>query len=212
MPRFRYCGTSLLLRYAPCLLGGIGMDTHRLVGTGVPLTGRDGGRCERDVLRLVADHRRLGELCDLLECCADELPAMPPASVVEQICEALTELMGQDVSDPSPYPDVASLYDPTDPLALVLMKEVHARHAADTLHAQDLVDALRGVPDMTHRLSPDTIGYMLRCFFEGCRQAMNCEELAILALARDRLPQSTHRILIDSLRRRSRSGRKIIGL
>ena len=45
-------------------------------GTIVPLTNRSDEIPEGDILRLVKDHRQLGELCDLLECCADELPTL----------------------------------------------------------------------------------------------------------------------------------------
>ncbi|RYD29332.1 MAG: hypothetical protein EOP89_00165 [Lysobacteraceae bacterium] len=186
------------------------MNIHQSGGIVVPITSCSQNICEEGIASLVADHRRLKNLCDLLEHCADELPVMPTAFVVQQICDALTGLIDKDVPESSPYPDVADLYDPSDPLALVLMEEVHARHTADALHAQDLVDALRGTPEIAHRLSPDTIGYMLRCFFEGCRQAMDCEELAILALARNRLTQGTRRLLMDSLRLRSRRRRPAV--
>lgn len=176
-------------------------------GTIVPLTNRSDEIPEGDILRLVKDHRQLGELCDLLECCADELPTLPPAPVVEKICDALTGLYDPGEATVPPYPDVIQLYDAADPLAAVLIEQVHARHVADATHAEDLVDALRGSLDMAERISPNTLGYMLRCFFDSCRQAMDCEELAILALARHRLTTATRSVLIDSLRLRA-SGRR----
>ena len=175
-------------------------------GTVVPLTSRSNEIPEDDIVRLVDDHRLLGELCDLLECCADELPTLPPAPVVEKICDALAGLYDQGGATASPYPDVTALYDAADPLAAVLIEHVRARHLADATHAEDLVDALRGSLNMAERPSPNMLGYMLRCFFDGCRQAMDCEELAILALARHRLTQATRSVLIDSLR--LRAGRK----
>jgi hypothetical protein len=179
-------------------------------GTIVPLTKRSNEIPEDDILRLVEDHRQLGELCDLLECCADELPALPPAPVVQRICDALNGLYDPGDATSAPYPTVTQLYDAADPLAAVLIEQVHARHVADATHAEDLADALRGSLEMAERVTPNTLGYMLRCFFDGCRQAMDCEELAILALARHRLTTAARSLLIESLR--LRAGRRRLAL
>jgi len=173
----------------------------------IPFASTLGGKAEEDILQLVADHRQLGALCDLLECCADGLPALPPVAIIERICGALTKLCEEGEPNLPPYLEILQLYDTEDPLAAVLVEQVHARRFADATHAQDLVDALRGDLDMADRLSSNTLGYMLRCFFDGSRQAMDCEELAILTLARHRLSTSTRSMLIDSLRVRARGRR-----
>ena len=164
-------------------------------------------QAEEDIVRLVDDHRQLGRLCDMLECCADDLPRLPPRPVMEQICSALTQLCEEGEPVCAPYPEILELYAFEDPLAAILMEQVHARRLADATHAQDLVDALRGDLDVAERLSSTTLGYMLRCFFEGCRQAMDCEELAILTLARHRLSSVARYKLIDSLRMRAHGRR-----
>ena len=45
------------------------------------------------------------------------------------------------------------------------------------------------------------LGYMLRCFFDGCRRAMDFTELAILALGERRLTRDARALLIGSLAR-----------
>jgi len=158
---------------------------------------------EVDVARIVADHRWLAGLCDLLERCADNLPALPPPATTAHIREALMLLAQPDSHEGPAYPALADLYDPNDPLAAALMNELSVRHATDAMHAQDLADALGAAPDMAGRISADTLGYMLRCFFKACRQAMDCEELAILALASNRLTRAARDVLLDSLRFRA---------
>ncbi|WP_267395118.1 MULTISPECIES: hypothetical protein [unclassified Sphingomonas] len=186
------------------------MDLHWSSGSVVPLTSRSSEIPEDAILQLVEDHRQLGELCDLLECCADDLPTLPPAPVVEKICGALRELYDPGEATLPPYPDVTRMYDTADPLAAVLLEQVQARHAADATHAEDLADALRGSLDIAERPSPNMLGYMLRCFFDGCRQAMDCEELAILALARHRLTAAARFSLTESLRHRAGRRRSVL--
>ncbi|MET4898374.1 hypothetical protein RN629_14655 [Sphingomonadaceae bacterium jetA1] len=156
-----------------------------------------------DIVRIVADHRCLANLCNLLERCADELPRLPPEPTAARLCEALTALTEPVENECPAYPALTEIYDPGDPFAAALMEELRIRYATDAMHAQDLADALRAAPGMADRISADTLGYMMRCFFNACRQAMDCEELAILALAGHRLTRAARQALLDSLRFRA---------
>ncbi|NYD89033.1 hypothetical protein HD841_000802 [Sphingomonas melonis] len=169
---------------------------------------REHAGMDEDVIRLVADHQQLGDLCDLLETCADELPCIPSQKLVERICSTLEELYATNTVGPPPYPALSELYDATNSLETVLLKQIQLRHLADTMHAQDLVDALRGLLVPHEPRSPDALGYMLRCFFDGCRKAMDCEELAILALSRHQLSAKARSTLINSLRERTQPSRR----
>jgi len=160
-------------------------------GNVVPLVNQWHVIHEVDVVRLIADHLRLAALCDLLERCADDLPTWPSPATTAYLRKALATLAQPGGDDRPPYPTLAELID------------IGTRHATDVTHAQDLADALDAAPDGEQRVSPDTLGYMLRCFFNGCRQAMDCEELAILALARHRLTRTAREALLDSLRFRA---------
>ena len=84
-------------------------------------------------------------------------------------------------------------------LDAAVLAQIGARRTSCVVQAQDLVAALRGdgaVP------APETLGYMLRCFFQACRQAMAFEELGILHLAADRLTPAGRSLLAHSLVRR----------
>ena len=160
-------------------------DGTRTNGSVVPFVRRWHVIHEVDLVPLTADHARMAALCDRLEACADELPTRPPRDIAEALCEELTSLLASH--DASEQALLTALFERDHrPIARAVLQRIRDQHLADSVHAQDLVSALAPEPD-DRMVSTDALGYMLRCFFDGCRRAMRFEELALLVLAGDRL-------------------------
>lgn len=157
---------------------------------------------EADLHRLVIRHERLARLCDLLEACADGLPAWPSGAEAERLRSALGEYVETEAGGDA---FVVGIFGPgpQDRLATALVRHVDARHAGDLIHAQDLIAALEAGPAPNGGISAETFGYMLRCFFAAGRQSMVLEELAVLALGRHHLTPDGAALLTDSLCRRT---------
>jgi hypothetical protein len=157
---------------------------------------------EADLHSMVTRHERLARLCDLLEACADSLPIWPTDTQAEQLRLALGAFVeGEREGDASLTRIVRCGLQ--DPLAAALIRHVDARHTDDVVHAEDLIAALQAGPVLNGRISAETFGYMLRCFFAAGRQSMVLEEFAVLALGRDHLTASGESLLLRSLCRRA---------
>lgn len=156
---------------------------------------------EIDLARLIAEQHDLAGLCDLLEACADALPIPPTPELASQLCTSLHELATRDAEADTKF---AALFDRDagDVLTLALLDQSRRRRADDALHAQDLIAMLQADASASVA-STDALGYMLRCFFNGCRAAMDIELLAVLTLARHRLTSAARTLLVDSIVRRS---------
>lgn len=178
-------------------------EHHRLCGSVVPFERRWHIIQEIDLTRLGADHRRLMQLCDDLEVMADALPAMPSAAEAQRLASELRELVQTDEAQERAYLAMMFARDRDDPLASALLRHVGTRHATDAARADELIATLAPDAGDAARVSPDALGYMLRCFFEGCRRAMDFEELVILTLGARRLTPEARAQLTDSLAARA---------
>lgn len=155
---------------------------------------------ETDLHRLMTRHERLARLCDLLETCADALPMWPTEAETERLRIALIGFVaGENAGDAL----IAGIFGSgqQDPLAAALVRHVDAWHAGELIHAEDLIAALEAGPN--GRISAETLGYMLRCFFAVGRQSMVLEEFAVLTLGRHQLTPAGATLLIDSFCRRA---------
>ncbi|WP_404338320.1 hypothetical protein AB2M62_05305 [Sphingomonas sp. MMS12-HWE2-04] len=155
---------------------------------------------EIDLARLIAEQEDLAGLCDMLEACADALPIRPAPESASQLCASLHELVAREAEGDTTF---AALFgrDAGDVLTLALLDQSRRRRADDALHAQDLIAMLQADPSVCVA-STDALGYMLRCFFNGCRAAMDIELLAILTLARHRLTSAARSLIVESIVRR----------
>ena len=128
-----------------------------------------------DLERLLGQHGELDALCRLLEEIADDLP-QPCPSRCAQAVEQLTTL-------------VAAHHAAEEPVLGALMADqalfarVFVQHCEDEGLAHELVLALEPLCKGQAAPAPETLGYMLRCFFTSYRRAMLIEELAIQAFA-----------------------------
>ena len=156
---------------------------------------------EIDLVRLLAGHAELRTLCDLLEACADTLPVMPSPAQTTVLCQRLTVAIDRYARAGETLLEEMFRREADRPLAAALLARIRARHAIDDSSAQDLIAALDPESTEPDRFPPEMLGYMLRCFFDGCRRAMDFTELAILALGERRLTRDARALLIGSLAR-----------
>ncbi|WP_138995631.1 hypothetical protein [Sphingomonas sp. PAMC 26621] len=154
---------------------------------------------ELDLVRLLAGHWKLDTLCDLLEACADALPTRPSLAQSIMLCEKLSRLI--DLYEHGGTMLLHEMFEPDlhRPLTNALLDHIVASHAVDSANAQDLIAALDPASGEASRFSAEILGYMLRCFFDGCRRAMNFTELAILTLGEKRLTPDAKTLLTKVL-------------
>ncbi|NGM37330.1 MULTISPECIES: hypothetical protein [Methylobacterium] len=162
-------------------------------GTGIP---------EAELHDLIARHERLAHLCDQLEACADKLPVWPNEMEAGRLREALEAYVERAAEHEDLLVTQTFGRSLQSPLAEALIHHVDLRHIDDLIHAQDLIAALGTTPTANARISAETFGYMLRCFFAASRQAMVLEELAILMLGHESLTPDGKSLLINGLCRR----------
>ncbi|SHJ30088.1 Hemerythrin HHE cation binding domain-containing protein [Roseomonas rosea] len=152
---------------------------------------------ERRIQALVAEHVVLRALCDRLEAIADGLPRLPPHGERQQLARHLTTLITphqareDDLLESLLPPEGASAVERS------LVERIRGQHIMDAVHAQDLGAALEAAGPGE---DPEALGYMLRCFFDGCRRAMAFEELTLLNLCGRRLSPGTDALLSACLR------------
>lgn len=154
---------------------------------------------EIDLVGLVADHAGLAQLCSELEAVADALPVMPSDEERDRLREELEHRLPTHEAREIALLD--ALFDRTRASSLdrAILGHIAARRAACVVQAQDLVAALRGDGRLP---AAETLGYMMRSFFQSCRQGMVFEELAILHVAARRLTSAASAILKGSLEAR----------
>ncbi|MEG3175785.1 hemerythrin domain-containing protein [Sphingomonas sp. RB3P16] len=153
---------------------------------------------EIDLVRLVADHAALDRLSDRLEELADRLPQRPGPREAEALCEDLRGRLGQHVVREERLFAALFTAGPSSPLCHALLDQIGRRHTTCLLQAEDVIAALQPDP-VEPLLCAEAFGYMLRGFFEGCRQAMANEELAIVALGEARLTPGARRMLTERI-------------
>lgn len=151
---------------------------------------------EIDLVATISAQSDWLRLCTRLEALADRLPAMLPHAETASVRVALRR--GADGADA--FITLAETFfgrQMGSPLAYSLIGHVAARHAARTVQAHDLIEAL-GLP-AAKALDAETIGYMLRCFFEGCRQIVALERLTLLELGAERLTAAARALVTERI-------------
>ncbi|CAN5222907.1 hypothetical protein BH09PSE3_BH09PSE3_10500 [soil metagenome] len=176
-------------------------DQSELYGSVVPFCRQWHVIHEVDLVRLAADHAMLRRLCNELEACADALPLSLSPQQLQSLCQRLREFVAKyEVADEVLLKTIFGR-NPTDKLTRSLICHIQARHAADAAHAHDLITALDPQAADHDRFSVEALAYMLRCFFDGCRRAMDFEELTILMLGGNRLTPNARELLVSGLSR-----------
>jgi len=153
---------------------------------------------EIDLVAMVVDHAALARLCADLEAVADRLPVPPDPTDAARLREGLLQLLpAHEAREHALGRQLFGKASKTPPAAAILC-HIERQRAACVVQGQDVATALADAA----RHAPETLGYMLRCFFDACRQAMAFEELAILHLSSRRLTRDARALLLRSLVRR----------
>jgi hypothetical protein len=161
-----------------------------------------------EIERMVAGHAALRDLCEQLEACADLLP--DPGSILRAALVSASlaaTLRSHDAMDAAMLPGlIPGLLDPRRGIAMgALPGRIRACHASDQLHAEDLHDALAAAA-IGGPVHADTLGYMMRALFDGCRRGICFQEAVILLLGQARLTASARALLWASLTGRPAAG------
>jgi hypothetical protein len=157
---------------------------------------------EIDLAAMAADHAALDRLCDRLEDVADTLPRPLSHGVALQLCHELERLPpSHEVRERALFARLFGIADQS-PCQAAALWHIRRRWGSHVVQAQDLAAVLQ--PGESG-LSPATFGYMLRCFFEGCRADMAFEELALLTFAGECLTPAARALLELSLEARCRA-------
>lgn len=131
-------------------------------------------------LRAIHDqHDRLALLCADLEAIADDLPRACP-----QRCRRASEALGSLVPEHHAT-EIVMLRQLLAKRQPDLLERIERQHGEDEGLAAEIAHALEPIAEGAAADAPETLGYMLRCFFTTYRRAMLVEELAIGAAAGD---------------------------
>lgn len=114
-------------------------------------------------------HNEMLGMCDMLESIADSLPHLDPKACAS--AAALLEPLVTRVhkfEEESVFPAFAGAA-PSAALDKTIAR-LKAEHCEDECYAEELSDALNKVSRSAESVSPETLGYMLRGFFEAMRR------------------------------------------
>jgi hypothetical protein len=129
----------------------------------------------RRIGQVFEQHGRLGRLCDELEVIADDLPKACP----RRCARAMTDL---ETLVPEHHAFDAKIFDELFAERQGdLLKRITDQHAEDEGLAFEIAIALEPIATGLPPQHPETLGYMLRCFFHNYRRSMLVEELAMRA-------------------------------
>jgi len=159
------------------------IEESRIVRPSFAEDDADRPNADAQLASMLKDHVELACLCDALEELADCLPAMPRASTHFAVLQRLETLLPDHhrrarellrrVLPPCPRMGGDS----------PLLKRVIEQQHEDEGLLGDIVDALHPGGGCAC-LTPNTLGYMLRCFFINGRRAMLFNEYIIFSSGR----------------------------
>lgn len=167
---------------------------HSLVGEHASTTTRDSNwimaLADRDALDvLVSEHCEQSALCDALEQIADGLPD----HVDREQCARVAHVLRHELplhhrgEEHGLFPMLRKRALPGDEVEAVL-ERLSAEHGTDEGFADEIAEVLEKLArrEATEQ-DPNTLGYMLRGFFEAYRRHIHWENTLLIPLARKRL-------------------------
>jgi hypothetical protein len=177
-------------------------DGERMAGR--PMGAKWPPRCwhmidEIDLVRLMAEHSDWLRLCARLESIADGLPSLPQADDVRLLRAQVEGLIGTPARAEERTIDALFVRERVRPLARNLLDGFRLARAARVIDAQDILAALEARGDGGNGVSATALGYMMRSFFQGCRDAVVIEQLGLFALGKDRLTADARALLLERL-------------
>jgi hypothetical protein len=134
-----------------------------------------------------------------MESIADALPELPQEDEVRLLRAQIEGLIGTPERVEGRSLDTLFVRERVRPLARNLLDGFRMARAARVIDAQDILDALEAGEDGDNAVSATALGYMLRGFFQGCRDAVAIEQLTLFALGKDRLTADARALLLERL-------------
>ena len=133
-------------------------------------------QASRGLTTLLAQHAHLSALCDQIETVADELPSVCP----ERCCQVVERLETLSSGHHRLERDILNqLLAARDP---ELLARISRFNDEDEGVALEVAHALEPLVRGEAPAEPETLGYMLRCFFTSYRRSMLVSELAVRAM------------------------------
>lgn len=127
------------------------------------------------------DHQIQRALCHDLEAIADALPKAPSHSQLRRVAERIVRVSTEH--HPHAVTLLRSLPADSRPSEADLAA-LEAMHLIDAIHGEDLITALWNYVETNPDRHEGELGYMLRCYFDGCRRAMAFKEALIGQVSR----------------------------
>jgi hypothetical protein len=122
---------------------------------------------------VLEDHLIQKILCNDLEAVADRLPALPPLPAIRKLCDRIQQVTTTHFTRAE---TVLAALQPDQRPGEAALSALRQMHRLDETHAQDLVAMLWQQARLRERQNVEQLGYMLRCFFDGCRRAIALKE------------------------------------
>lgn len=155
-------------------------------------TGQDAAGCSvADPLQVIADEHALQlELCNLLEALADSLPYDLDYNLVQVAVSILSNSWRQHlaIEEECLFPILRRRAKAGSRLKEVL-EQLEQEHDEDEDHAAEIVSALQAYLIEGTLRNPESLGYMLRGFFEAQRRHISWENDVVLAMAHEVLKE-----------------------
>lgn len=131
-------------------------------------------------LSLKLAQAEMQSLCDMLEDIADSLPHNMNAGICAKAAETIEPLVKRihAFEELEVFPKYAAANP--GPVAAGMLERLREEHCVDECYAEELSDALKRVASASDPISPDTLGYMLRGFFEAMRRHQAFESAQFL--------------------------------
>lgn len=147
-------------------------------------------------------HAGQESLCDALEEIADSLPGKIDAALLAKAVAGLSNdlpLLQRDMNE-GLFPLLQAHCLPEDRLEDMLPR-LQMEKTTDLSFAGEIIEALGAMAGGAPLKNPNTLGYMLRGFFESYRRHLHWESTVILPIARKRLSEGAMRELDERMRR-----------
>jgi hemerythrin-like domain-containing protein len=130
------------------------------------------------------DHSAQRALADLLEDIADSLPDCVNRAAAALAAAQLraTPPRHKAIEEQALFPLLERRCD--DPAVLKALGVARREHEDSAGHAVELAEALDVLAERGYAANPESLGFMLRAFFDGLRRHMDWVEAAILPQAR----------------------------
>ena len=132
-------------------------------------------------LSLKLAQAEMQSLCDMLEDIADSLPRSMNAGICAKAAETLVPLVKRihAFEELEVFPKYAAANP--GPATQEMLDRLRDEHCVDECYAEELSDALKRISSASDPISPDTLGYMLRGFFEATRRHQAFESAQFVA-------------------------------